>query len=110
MPELISLVEESERPENRWALSTGQLCATWTEPNDVLWHDAEGGNVLDRIPEYLHDLGSVFSEEESNKLPEHSSYDHEIKLLPDTHPPYGALYPMNEHELPYYKRGSREDS
>ena len=63
------------------------------------WHDAEGGNVLERLPEYLHDLGSVFSEEESNKLPDHSNYDHEIKLMPDTQPPYGALYPMNEREL-----------
>ena len=55
--------------------------------------------MLERIPEYLYDLGSVFSEEESSKLPKHSSYDHEIKLLPGTQPPYGALYPMNEYEL-----------
>ena len=100
LPSLIQLVEESESPEYRQ--SEGQLCAAWTEPDDVPmipWHDADGGNVLNRLPDYLHDLGSVFSEEESSKLPDHSSYDHEIKLMPGTQPPYGPLYAMNEREL-----------
>ena len=32
---------------------------------------------------------SVFSEEEVNKLPEHGPWDHEIKLVEGTAPPFG---------------------
>lgn len=93
LPNLIQLVEESKGSEYRQ--SEDQLGATWIELDDVPmipWYDADSDNVLNRLPKYLHDLGSVFSEEESNKLPDHSSYNYEIKLMPGTELPYSPLY------------------
>jgi hypothetical protein len=34
---------------------------------DVEWHDEEGGNITDRIPEIYREWASVFSEEEINR-------------------------------------------
>ena len=41
----------------------------------------------------------MFSEEEINKLPEHSKYDHAINLMPGTTAPFGPIYPLSEGEL-----------
>ena len=51
-----------------------------------VWHNEEGGDVEDDLPEYYKEWASVFSEEEINKLPEHSPWDHEIKLIERFHP------------------------
>ena len=64
-----------------------------------VWHNEEGGNVADNLPEHYKEWASVFSEEEINKLPEHTSWDHEIKLIEGSTPPYGPIYPLNEKEL-----------
>ena len=63
------------------------------------WTNEEGGNVADDLPEQYREWASVFSEEEINKLPEHSPWDHEIKLVEGTTPPFGPIYPLNEKEL-----------
>ena len=55
--------------------------------------------MADDLPEYYREWASVFSEEEINKLPEHSTWDHEIKLIEGSTPPYGPIYPLNEKEL-----------
>ena len=36
------------------------------------WTNEEGGNVTDDLPEHYREWASLFSEEEINKLPEHS--------------------------------------
>ena len=47
------------------------------------------------LPEYYREWASVFSEEEINKLPEHTPWDREIKLIEGSTPPYGLIYPLN---------------
>ena len=64
-----------------------------------VWYNEEGGNVADDLPEYYRKWASVFSEEEINKLPEHSPWDYEIKLIEGSTPLYGPIYPLNEKEL-----------
>ncbi len=66
---------------------------------DAVWHNQEGGDVAEDLPEQYREYASVFSEEEINKLPEHSPWDHEINLIEGTTPPYGPIYPMSENEL-----------
>jgi hypothetical protein len=63
------------------------------------WHNEEGGDVAEDLPESYREFASVFSEEEINKLPEHSSWDHEINLVEGATPPFGPIYPLNEKEL-----------
>ena len=50
--------------------------------------------MADNLPEYYREWASVFSEEEINKLPEHSSWDHEIMLIEGFMPPYDPIYPL----------------
>ena len=64
-----------------------------------VWHNEEGGDVADDLPKYYREWASVFSEEEINKLPEHSPWAHEIKLIEGSTPPYGPIYPLNKMEL-----------
>ena len=63
------------------------------------WHNEEGGDVAYDLPEQYRPWASMFSEEEIKKLPKHSTWDHEIKLVEGTTPPYGPIYPLNEKEL-----------
>ena len=60
------------------------------------WTNEEGVNVADDLPEHYREWTSVFSEDEINKLPEHSPWDHEINLVEGTTPPFGPIYPLNE--------------
>ena len=39
-----------------------------------VWHNEEGGDVADDLPKHYREWASVFSEEEINKLPEHTSW------------------------------------
>ena len=64
-----------------------------------VWHNEEGKDVADDLPEHYREWASVFSEEEINKLPEYTSWDHEIELIEGSTPPYGPIYPLNEKEL-----------
>ena len=55
--------------------------------------------MADDLPEYYREWASVLTEEEINKLPEHSPWDHEIKLIECSTPPYGPIYPLQEKKL-----------
>jgi hypothetical protein len=44
----------------------------------VQWHDEDGGDIAERLPERYRRWASVFSEEEINRLPDHTEYDHKI--------------------------------
>ena len=51
--------------------------------------------VFKLLPEYK-DYGDIFSQERIESLPQHSKYDHKIKLQPDTTPPFRPIYPLSE--------------
>jgi hypothetical protein len=65
----------------------------------VQWHDEDGGDIAERLPERYRRWASVFSEEEFNRLPDHTEYDHKIQLVDGTQPPFGPIYPLSEKEL-----------
>ena len=50
------------------------------------------------IPEQCHEFLQVFRQQNSEKLPESTKYNLEIKLLPDTTPPWGPIYKLSEKE------------
>ena len=50
------------------------------------------------LPAQYHDYLDVFSRKDSEVLPPHRSYNHTIKLLPNTAPPCGRLYGMSRDE------------
>ena len=56
-----------------------------------VWHNEEGGDMADDLPEHYREWASVFSEEKINKVPEHTSWDHEIRLIEGSTPPYGPI-------------------
>ena len=59
----------------------------------------EAVDVLAKLPREYHEFATLFSWEESNKLPSHHSYDHIIPLLSDKEPLKGPLYNMSRDEL-----------
>ena len=61
-----------------------------------VWQNEKGGDVSDDLPNHYREWVSVFNEEEINKFPEHTSWNHEIKLIEGSTPPYGPIYPLNE--------------
>jgi hypothetical protein len=65
----------------------------------VKWHDEDGGDIAERLPERYRKWASVFSEEEINRLPDHTEYDHKIQLVDGAQPPFGPIYPLSEKEL-----------
>jgi hypothetical protein len=65
----------------------------------VQWHDEDGGDIAERLPERYRRWASVFSEEEINRLPDHTEYDHKIQLVDGAQPPFGPIYPLSEKEL-----------
>jgi hypothetical protein len=66
---------------------------------DIEWHDEEGGDIADRLPEIYREWALVFSEEEINRLPDHSEYDHRKEMIEGAVPPFGPIYPLLEREL-----------
>ena len=45
------------------------------------WRTEDGLEVLKVLPVQYHKWASIFSREQTNKLPTHISYDHKIKLV-----------------------------
>jgi hypothetical protein len=76
---------------------------------DVEWHDEEGGNIADRIPEIYREWASVFSEEEINRLPDHTEYDDQIELVEGAVPPFGPIYLLSEKELEVLREYLRKE-
>jgi hypothetical protein len=54
---------------------------------------------LATIPPEYHEFADLFSKKESDKLPPHRSYDHQIPLEPGSTPPFGTIYKMSPVEL-----------
>ena len=65
----------------------------------AVFHDEDGEDISLRLIDHYKDYADIFSEEKIHALPEHSKYDHKIKLEPGTMPPFGPLYPLSESEL-----------
>jgi hypothetical protein len=65
----------------------------------VQWHDEDRGDIAERLPERCRRWASVFSEEEINRLPNHTEYDHKIQLVEGAQPPFGPVHPLSEREL-----------
>ena len=59
----------------------------------------EAVNVLAKLPREYHEFATLFSQEKSNKLPSHRSYNYIIPLLSDKESPKGPLYNMFRDEL-----------
>ena len=82
-----------------------QEAKVWDFPDEetrnlaTVWHDEEGGDVANLLPDLYKDWADVFSEEQIQKLPEHSSFDHEIRLIEGAKPPFGPIYALSEKEL-----------
>ena len=55
--------------------------------------------VFKVLPVEHHKWASIFSREQTNKLPSHCAYDHRIKLVEGAEAPWGPLYGMSEQEL-----------
>jgi len=62
-------------------------------------HDEDSGDVALRLMPQYREWADVFCTEESDKLPEHSGFDHHINLQPGTKPPFCHLYPCSESEV-----------
>ena len=52
-----------------------------------------------KVPREYHDLLSVFSKKDSEKLPDRRPYDHKIQLEEGKQPSFGPLYGMSLNEL-----------
>ena len=59
----------------------------------------EAVNILAKLLREYHEFATLFSWEESNKLPSHRLYDHIIPLLSDKKSPKDSLYNMSRDEL-----------
>ena len=55
--------------------------------------------VLQVVPPEYHDFLPLFLEDESNKLPPHRQWDHDIPLKPGFTPPFGPIYGLSPPEL-----------
>lgn len=51
------------------------------------------------IPTLYQDYLDVFSEDNSNRLPPHTSFDHKIPIEKGKTPPFGPIYPLSQTEL-----------
>ena len=47
----------------------------------IEWRTEDGLEVLKVLPVEYHKWASIFSREQTHKLPSHSGYDHRIKLM-----------------------------
>jgi hypothetical protein len=92
-------VWETEADAEAEAEPGGKVAGARTATSKVEWHDEEGGNMADRLPEMYREWASVFSEEEINRLPDHTEYDYRIEMVEGAVPPFGPIYPLSEKEL-----------
>ena len=50
------------------------------------------------VPEQYRQYAHIFSEQDSQRLPEHKSYDHAIELVPDAKAWHAKVYPLSQNE------------
>ena len=65
----------------------------------IEWRTQDGLEVFRVLPFEYQKGASIFSREQTNKLPSHSGYDQRIKLVEGAEAPWGPLYGMSEQEL-----------
>ena len=87
----------------------GQLVKEVQDSTDAFvaiieWRTKDGLEVLKDLHIEYHKWASIFSQEQTIKLPCHSGYDHCIKLVEGAKVPCGLRYGMSEQEI----RGLRE--
>jgi hypothetical protein len=97
---------ERSRPVGKAAGSERSRPAGKAACADIEWHDEEGGDIADRLPEIYREWASVFSEEEINRLPDYTEYDHKIELVEGANPPFGPIYTLPGKELQSLRRVS----
>ena len=68
------------------------------------WRTEDGLEVLKILPDQYHKWANIFRQEQTTRLPEHTKYDHRIKLIKGAEAPRCPLYGMSAQEL----RGLRE--
>jgi len=56
-------------------------------------------NPLEQVPREFQQFLDIMGTEAADALPEHSPYDHEIRLKEGEKPPWGPIYPLSEAEL-----------
>jgi hypothetical protein len=66
------------------------------KPNDA---SSPNVNLRSLLPEHYHKYLLLFEPEQSEKLPEHRSYDHAINLMPSTEPRWGPVYRLSQEEF-----------
>jgi hypothetical protein len=87
------------RESKVWEVDGPAIASAAGASDGIEWHDEEGGNIANCLPERYRRWASVFSEEEINRLPDHTEYDHKIQLVDGAQPPFGPIYPLSEKEL-----------
>ena len=90
-------------------MDAAQLIKEVSEDTDAFvatleWRTEDGLEVLKILPDQYHKWANIFSRKQTTRLPEHTKYDHRIKLFEGAEAPWGPLYGMSEQEL----RGLRE--
>ena len=61
--------------------------------------DEELQQAIDKVPQECAEFKDIMTTEATSQLPQHGPFDHEITFKPDTTPPWGPIYALNEHEL-----------
>ena len=89
---------------NTILVDAAQLIKEVSEDNDVFvatleWRTEDGLEVLKILPDQYHKWANIFSREQITRLPEHTKYDHRIKLMKGEEAPWGPLSGMSEQEL-----------
>jgi hypothetical protein len=76
----------------------------------VQWDDEDGGDIAERLPERYRRWVTVFSEEEINRLPDHTEYDHKMsQLVEGAQPPFGPIYPLSGKEMQVLREYIRKE-
>ena len=58
----------------------------------------------EKLPKHYHAYLDIFSKKQSDTLPPHRVYDHEIQIEEGKHPPFGPLRGMSQDELKVMKK------
>ena len=78
---------------NQWSLDEKRVFSISVSADDT-------NTLLEAsMPAFYHEFEKVFDKEMQSALPEHGPQDCAIKLLPNTEPRSGKLYPMSQDEL-----------
>ena len=85
-------------------MDAGQLIKEVSEHTDVFiatleWGTEDGLEALKVVPNQYYKWVNIFSQEQITRLPEHTKYDHRIKLIKVAEAPWGPLYGRSEQEL-----------